>query len=317
MNSQVSNMMSIDDHVDKINEAKNKVQNGIFEMAEAITEAVNQLDGRQAELSEKLGMSKGTISKWVSIGSNRRLVKMKDKAPLSFNSLYQLSSLDNQYNKIYGQKVAAKKFLELFENEKITPLSQRNDIDKIIRSQKKIITNKTRDNKENIVTHPEGQEKTIVNSEMKLQVLIKSNLFFNTIIVVPSSNQLEKWKYTRSDINEDYPLRNLENPDKNILQQCIIKVKARDIDVAMSCLNNWGYNYSNILIPNQKKNALVSIHNEYVVIRGERGRPKEINSVIKSNNSVDLINYAENIGAEPFSFVGEIVKVKNWVYCVG
>ena len=317
MNSQVSNMMSIDDHVDKINEAKNKVQNGIFEMAEAITEAVNQLDGRQAELSEKLGMSKGTISKWVSIGSNTRLVKMKDKAPLSFNSLYQLSSLDNQYNKIYGQKVAEKKFLELFENEKITPLSQRNDIDKIIRSQKKIITNKTRDNKENIVTHPEGQAKTTVNSEMKLQVLIKSNLFFNTIIVVPSSNQLEKWKYTRSDINEDYPLRNLENPDKNILQQCIIKVKARDIDVAMSCLNNWGYNYSNILIPNQKKNALVSIHNEYVVIRGERGRPKEINSVIKSNNSVDLINYAENIGAEPFLFVGEIVKAKNWVYCVG
>ncbi len=317
MNSQVSNMMSIDDHVDKINEAKNKVQNGIFEMAEAITEAVNQLDGRQAELSEKLGMSKGTISKWVSIGSNRRLVKMKDKAPLSFNSLYQLSSLDNQYNKIYGQKVAEKKFLELFENEKITPLSQRNDIDKIIRSQKQTITNKTRDNKESIVTHPEGQAKTPVNSEMKLQVLIKSNLFFNTIIVVPSFNQLEKWKYTRSDINEDYPLRNLENPDKNILQQCIIKVKARDIDVAMSCLDNWGYNYSNILIPNQKKNALVSIHNEYVVIRGERGRPKDINSVIKSNNSVDLINYAENIGAEPFLFVGEIIKAKNWVYCVG
>ena len=317
MNSQVSNMMSIDDHVDKINEAKNKVQNGIFEMAEAITEAVNQLDGRQAELSEKLGMSKGTISKWVSIGSNTRLVKMKDKAPLSFNSLYQLSSLDNQYNKIYGQKVAEKKFLELFENEKITPLSQRNDIDKIIRSQKQTITNKKRDNKESIVTHPEGQAKTPVNSEMKLQVLIKSNLFFNTIIVVPSFNQLEKWKYTRSDINEDYPLRNLENPDKNILQQCIIKVKARDIDVAMSCLNNWGYNYSNILIPNQKKNALVSIHNEYVVIRGERGRPKDINSVIKSNNSVDLINYAENIGAEPFLFVGEIIKAKNWVYCVG
>jgi transcriptional regulator with XRE-family HTH domain len=310
-------MMSIDDHVDKINEAKNKVQNGIFEMAEAITEAVNQLDGRQAELSEKLGMSKGTVSKWVSIGSNRLLVKMKDKAPLSFNSLYQLSSLDNQYNKIYGQKVAEKKFLELFENEKITPLSQRNDIDKIIRSQKQTITNKTRDNKKSIVTDPEGQVKTPVNSEMKLQVLIKSNLFFNTIIVVPSFNQLKKWKYIRSDINEDYPLRNLENPDKNILQQCIIKVKARDIDVAMSCLNNWGYNYSNILIPNQKKNALVSIHNEYVVIRGERGRPKEINSVIKSNNSVDLINYAENIGTEPFLFVGEIIKVKNWVYCVG
>ena len=319
MNSQVSNMMSIDDHVDKINEAKNKVQNGIFEMAEAITEAVNQLDGRQAELSEKLGMSKGTISKWVSIGSNRLLIKMKDKAPLSFNSLYQLSALDNQYNKIYGQKLAEKKFLDLFENDKITPLSERNDVDKIIRSQKKIITNTTKDKKESIVNHPEVEARTIVKSEMKLNVLIKSNLFFNTIIVVPSSDQLEKWKYIRSDINinEDYPLRNLENPDKNILQQCIIKVKARDIDLAMSCLNNWGYDYSNILIPIQRKNALVSIHNEYVVIRGVRGQPKEINSVIKSNNSFDLINYAENIGVEPFLFVGEIIKAKNWVYCVG
>ena len=317
MNSQVSNMMSIDDHVDKINEAKNKVQNGIFEMAEAITEAVKQLDGRQAELSQKLGMSKGTISKWVSIGSNRRLIRIKKKAPLSFNSLYQLSSLDNQYNKFYGQKMAEKKFLELFENEIITPLSQRNDVDKIIKHQKKIIKKSTQINNENFLKTSKDQVKLAVNSEMKLKVLIKSSLFFNTIIVVPSSNQLEKWKYTRNDINEDYPLRNLQNPDKNILQQCIIKVKARDIDVAMSCLNNWGYNYSNILIPNQKKNALVSINNEYVVIKGERGRSKEINSVIKSNNSVDLINYAENIGAEPFLFVGEIVKVKNWVYCVG
>ena len=213
--------------------------------------------------------------------------------------------------------MAEKKFLELFENEKITPLSQRNDIDKIIRSQKKIITTTTKDNKGSIVNHLEAQAKTAVNSEMKLHVLIKSNLFFNTIIVVPSSNQLEKWKYKRSDINEDYPLRNLENPDINILQQCIIKVKARDIDVAVSCLNNWGYDYSNILIPIQRKNALVSIHNEYVVIRGERGRPKEINSIIKSNNSFDLINYAENIGIEPFLFVGEIIKAKNWVYCVG
>ena len=44
---------------------------------------------------------------------------------------------------------------------------------------------------------------------------------------------------------------------------------------------------------------------------------QKANSIIKSNYSVDLINYAENIGAEPFLFVGEIVKVKNWVYCVG
>ena len=260
MNSPMSNMMSIDDHVDKINEAKEKVQSGIFEMAEAVTDAVSQLDGRQVELCERLGMSKGTISKWVSIGSNRRLIKMKEKAPLSFNSLYQLSSLDNHYNKHYGQDMGEKKFLELFENKKITPLSQRNDVDKIIRFQKQIIKNATKAKIENITSFPKDKDQSIVKSEMKLQVLIKSNLFFNTIIVVPSINQIEKWKLSKSDrsINEDYPLRNLENVDKNIFQQCIVKVKAKDIDVAILCIEDWGYNYSNILIPTQTKKAPVS-----------------------------------------------------------
>ena len=123
---------------------------------------------------------------------------------------------------------------------------------------------------------------------MKLQVLIKSNLFFNTIIVVPSINQIEKWKLSKSDrsINEDYPLRNLENADKNIFQQCIVKVKAKDIDVAISCLENWGYNYSNILIPTQTKKALVGINQEYVVIMGTKGQSKDVQSIIKSNKSL-------------------------------
>ena len=316
MNSQVSNMMSIEDHVDKINRAKDKVQNGMFEMAEAITEAVSQLDGRQIELSKRLGMSKGTISKWVSIGSNRRLLKMKEKAPLSFNSLYQLSSLDNHYNKHYGQDIGAKKFLELFENKKITPLSQRNDVDKIIRFQKQLIKNATKAKIENITSFPKDQ--SIVKSEMKLQVLIKSNLFFNTIIVVPLINQIERWKLSKSDrsINEDYPLRSLENSDKNIFQQCIVKVKAKDIDVAISCLENWGYNYSNILIPTQTKKALVGINQEYVVIMGTKGQSQDVQSIIKSNKSSDLINFAENIGVKPFLFVGEVVTAKNWVYCI-
>ena len=318
MNSQVSNMMSIDDHIDKINQAKDKVQSGIFEMAEAVTEAVNQLDGRQIELSERLGMSKGTISKWVSIGSNRRLIKMKEKAPLSFNSLYQLSSLDNHYNKYYGPDVGEKKFLELFENEEITPVSQRNDVDKIIRLQKQIIKNATKEESKNTLNFIKDQVKPSVKSEMKLQVLLKSNLFFNTIIVVPSRDQLEKWKYFKgyNSINEDYPLRSLENLDKSIFQQCIIKVKAKDIDVAILCLNNWEYNYTNILIPTQTKKALVGIHDQYVVIRGVKGQSQDVWSTIKSNNSFDLINYAENIGIKPFLFIGEVVTTKNWVYCI-
>ena len=133
MSSLIRNTMSLDDHVKKINQAKNKVQSGIFEMAEAITNAINQLQGRQLELATRLNMSKGTISKWISIGSNKSLMSMQEKAPSSFNSLYQLSSLDNQFNKRYGKEEGTKKFLELFKNNQITAFSQRNDINKIVK----------------------------------------------------------------------------------------------------------------------------------------------------------------------------------------
>ena len=42
----------------KNNLAKNKVKNSIFEMADAITNALNQLENSQVELAQKLGMSK-------------------------------------------------------------------------------------------------------------------------------------------------------------------------------------------------------------------------------------------------------------------
>ena len=109
MKTQIPNIMSIDDHVIKINLAKNKVKNSIFEMADAITNALNQLENRQVELAQKLGMSKGTLSKWHSIGSNNNIMEIRELAPPSFDSLYQLSVLDNQYYKYYGKEKGGRK----------------------------------------------------------------------------------------------------------------------------------------------------------------------------------------------------------------
>ena len=133
MKTQIPNIMSIDDHVKKINLAKNKVKKSIFEMADAITNALNQLENRQVELAQKLGMSKGTLSKWHSIGSNNNIMGIRELAPPSFDSLYQLSVLDNQYYKYYGKEKGGEKFVKLFKNKIVTASSQRNDINKIIK----------------------------------------------------------------------------------------------------------------------------------------------------------------------------------------
>jgi hypothetical protein len=319
MRLSMSNTMSLEEHVEKINKARDKVQAGIFEMAENITEAVRQLGGKQVELAIRLGMSKGTLSKWISIGSNLIIMSMKQDAPSSFNSLYQLSSLDNQYSKYYGEEEGKEKFTNLFKNKKITNFSDRNDIARLIKSHKEIIKEDEVKEIKHLVSNNIESENKIIKSEIRLKVLVKSNLFFNTIIVIPSLDQIEMWKNCEGDefINEDYPIGNLENSDQNIFQQCLIKIKAKDIEVGLKCLKSWGYVYSDILMPNQPKKGLVSKSLEYLVLKGERGEPNEVSSFIKSHSTSDLMAYAEKIGQKPFLLVGDVTVLKEWVYCVG
>ena len=319
MNLVVSNTMSIEEHVQRINQARDKVQIGIFEMAESITDAVKQLEGRQIELAQQLGMSKGTLSKWVSIGSNRIIMNMRQEAPSSFNSLYQLSSLDNQYIKYYGEKEGEKKFVELFENKKITALSDRNDIAKIIKNHKKIVKQDIDLEIEQSRQSKLDRTKAIIKSEIKLNVLVKSNLIYNTIIVIPTDDQLLKWKHFQKEefINTDYPIGSLENLDKSIFQQCLIKIKSQDIELGLRCLRSWGFDYGDILMPNQPKKGLASMPLEYVLLKGQKGNSHKVDAFVKSDDTFDLINYAEKIGVKPFLLVGEVTAIKGWVYCVG
>ena len=319
MNLVVSNTMSIEEHVQRINQARDKVQIGIFEMAESITDAVKQLEGRQIELAQQLGMSKGTLSKWVSIGSNRIIMNMRLEAPSSFNSLYQLSSLDNQYGKYYGEKEGEKKFVELFENKKITALSDRNDVAKIIKNHKNIVKQGIDLEIEQSRQSKLNRTKAIIKSEIKLNVLVKSNLIYNTIIVIPTYDQLLKWKHFQKEefINTDYPIGSLENLDKSIFQQCLIKIKLQDIELGLRCLRSWGFDYGDILMPNQPKKGLASMPLEYVLLKGQKGNSQKVDAFVKSDDTFDLINYAEKTGVKPFLLVGEVTASKGWVYCVG
>lgn len=319
MNLVVSNTMSIEEHVQRINQARDKVQIGIFEMAESITDAVKQLEGRQIELAQQLGMSKGTLSKWVSIGSNRIIMNMRQEAPSSFNSLYQLSSLDNQYVKYYGEKEGEKKFVELFENKKITALSDRNDVAKIIKNHKNIVKQGIDLEIEQSRQSNLDRTKAIIKSEIKLNVLVKSNLIYNTIIVIPTYDQLLKWKHFQKEefINTDYPIGSLENLDKSIFQQCLIKIKLQDIELGLRCLRSWGFDYGDILMPNQPKKGLASMPLEYVLLKGQKGNSQKVDAFVKSDDTFDLINYAEKTGVKPFLLVGEVTASKGWVYCVG
>ena len=237
-------------------------------------------------------------------------MEIRELAPPSFDSLYQLSVLDNQYHKYYGEKEGAKKFVKLFENKIVTPSSQRNDINKIIKLHKQKLK------PQNFETKVLDNKK--FNSEIKLSILIKSKLYFNTIIIIPSDHQIDTWKNIsyKEDINFDYPIRSLEGINNNIFQQCLIKVKAKYIDISINCLNSWGYKYEKIMVPKQPRSGLVDLSSEFIVLIGSKGLVKNNRLTIKSDKSADLIDYAKKTGNDPFLFIGEVINEKNWMYCI-
>ena len=112
-------------------------------------------------------------------------------------------------------------------------------------------------------------------------------------------------------------VRSLENENKNIYQQCLVKVKAKNIDIAVACLKSWGFNYDKILVPTQNKKGLVDVSSEFILIIGSKGKLSNKGLVLKSNETIDLIEYAQKTGADPFLFIGEVVTNQNWIYCVG
>ena len=314
----LTNKMSLEDHVKKINLAKSKVKNSIFEMAEAITNAVNQLENRQKDLAQKLGMSRGTLSKWIAIGSNQSLMNMKNSVPESFDTLYQLSSLDKQYHRFYGKIEGHKNFLKLFKDNLVTPFSQRKDISKILKLHKEKLNKSSKKSKYLNIENELSKTNFNGKSEIKLKVLLKSKLFFNTIVVVPLEEQLNRWRKNDffQKINAEYPLGDLQNKDKSIFQVCLIKIKGEDLDLGIEALSSWGFNYNKLLIPKQPKSSLVDMSSNFFVLVGSNSTINKENFIMRSYETIDLIEYAQKIGEHPYLFVGEKLNVKDWVYCV-
>jgi len=57
------NTLTLDEHVEKIEAARDKIRSGVFEFASAIADAVDQLDHlTQQQLAPRLGMAQSILS---------------------------------------------------------------------------------------------------------------------------------------------------------------------------------------------------------------------------------------------------------------
>ena len=69
-------------------------------------------------------------------------------------------------------------------------------------------------------------------------------------------------------------------------------------------------------MPTQPKKGLADLSLEFVLIIGSKGDLKNSELILKSNKTIDLIEYAQKTGVKPFLFIGEVLTAKNWIYCI-
>jgi hypothetical protein len=318
------NERTLEEHVERILKTKQMVQLSVFEMAEAITDAVNQFDGDKSYgsnftevLADRIGMTVHTLSKWTAIGSNQSLIDFKTNLPGSFSTLYQLTVLDNQYQKHYGENDGKQKFLKIIENE-ITPDIDREFVNVIIKEHREFSKSSKSLDTQNKIENALGKSEKLQGNIHTLDELLAASQYFSTFVIIPTKQQLSRWKELELDdyIYEEFPLAELRKTAHQDTLKIIFKITLKDIETAIKCLYGFGFVYRDTLIPENAQEGFNKLDSPVFVI-GERGHSKSDDITLTSASLDDVLSYGETTGASPYLLVGEQTSNKNWSCCIG
>ena len=98
------------EYFNKLNDIKNSIKKSTIDFAITIKEIRDVHNVTQEELSEELGLSQSSISRWIKIGSHRMVSNYTQQLPMSFTALYELTNLENKMKKDLGQREGVQRF---------------------------------------------------------------------------------------------------------------------------------------------------------------------------------------------------------------
>lgn len=316
----VASSMSVDEHVQIINDCRNHVRTATFEFIHAVKKAYDELgqDVFQNELARKIGMSNSTLSRWLSIGSSEIIQRNSDSVPPVFSSLFEITLLEKEYLKVYEGK-GLKKLQTLFNRKSIATDSEQKDIKQLVdnvRAEKRAIKGAIRESL--IISHQGGTGyEHSDNSPSNLADLITTGALFKTIIIIPPSDQLTKWNdpgLFANDLYEQFPIADLRGMTTGGAINCFISVKTSRIDVAIKVLTANGFSYRDIFVPQQPRTGFDRIKEQNVVVYGQRGseRLPDFKPTLATDTQ-SIIDLAEQLGKEPNLLLFANVNSEKWV----
>ena len=311
--------LSFNQYVDEIIDARNHIQSVILKYASQIKECLDVYPDRQIDLAEQLNISPPMLSKWKSIGNNERLLELQDQTPNTFRVLYDLTRLENEYIKFYGEKRGSTEYNKLLGSGKITVETEVKDVTKLFSDLKKKIDAKKESIKEkNILSLTDATTNTPVPKQPSLQDFIDRDKKFKTIVILPSEKQIARWRKLELSgyIAEEFPVSELRYPTPVDVGLCLIRIKMKDLKTGLKLLDACGYEYRDIFVPKQSVPMLVRMSEEEIILRGERDKGKTPDVAFSSTSTEDILSIAEAIGKKPYLLIStEGTDRDKWSGC--
>ncbi len=311
----------IDKHLSIINDCRNRVKTATFEFVYAIKSAYDELgsDVFQFELSQRLGISPSTLSRWLQIGNSQIIKSNIDSVPPVFSSLYEITLLESKYVQKFGEKDGLKKLQSLFNRKSISIKSEQTDIKSLLEDIQTEILLEKKLSKQSRVIELNNAEGYISEVEAKdLKELIQKGNLFRTFVIIPPTDLLTKWGddgVFADDIHNQFPIADLRGMSSLEVINCLICVRSKQIDIAIKILYSCGFNFRDIFIPKENvlNNGYKQIKDELIIVHGQRGMGSS--SIINSTSSGSLnsiIELAEEIGSGPYLLLFNKANKENW-----
>lgn len=319
-----ANQLTIDQHVERIRSALDRARSAIFDLVDTIKTAHDQLGGDvfQSELAERLGMSASTLSRWLQIGNSEFLIAQQARLPSTFSSLYDLTRLEKIYVEQYGPTEAERRLVKLLEDGKVSPTSERSDIQALLKSIDDRLKKKAKKEREEKLL---GLEDGLMETETKstsIVDLISENKKFRSFVVNLPNELIHRWGdegTSELDIMEEFPLHDLRPPSISEVVTCLLIVPMNKIDVGIKVLSSFGFTYRDTYVPHQTspdlyRSNLQRLTNEKVVLRGERGfSGNPASNQISSSNVKDVVGWVGDHLTSPYCLVFDKTDVDGWV----
>lgn len=295
----IAGELSPREHIDRIRAALENARNAIFDVAILITDAVNQLgkDRFVSEVAVELGMTQGTLSKWLAIASSNQVIKYRDSLPSTFSTLYEITNLERTLISI-DPATADDEFANLIIEGKFNTGTGREEVRFIHQKLKERRKRGRATDIKRLVGQPSGH--------LTIDSLINQKRTFSTFVVLPSNSVLSKWNREDclpSEIRNDFPLSEVRDTSLKTTLQLLIVIPANQLDAALKMCSAFGFAYRNIFVPSYKT---TNLNKELIVVRGERGKPKTLSDPqLTQVNHHSVVELANTIGNTPHLLVVE------------